>query len=116
MPRDPDPLVEIAKAIEHLIRAGEAVLERMLPPLRAAVRAETKRWEKRASDDPDAAAARVHEVFRTLLEILEDLEPDSGPVSPRRASRASSEAKEVRSRPAGAKLTRRRGRWNTRSQ
>ena len=70
MSRDPDPLVEITKAIEHLVRAGEGLLGQVLGPFRAAVQAETKRWAKRAVDDP--AAARVHEVFRTLLEILQD--------------------------------------------
>ena len=44
-----------------------------LAPLREAVRAEARRWEARAIDDP--AAARVHEIFQTLLEILEE-EPD----------------------------------------
>ena len=44
-----------------------------LVPLRDAVRAEAQRWEARAIDD--AAAARVHETFQTLLEILEE-EPD----------------------------------------
>ncbi len=113
MPRDPDPLVEIAKAIEHLVRAGEGVLGLLLPPVRAAVQAETKRWEKRAIDDP--AAARVHEVFRALLEILQDLEAGSGSGPSPRNPCSSEEAKEVRSQ-RGAKLTRRRGRWNTRPQ
>ncbi len=114
MSRDPDPLVEIAKAIEHLVRAGEGVLGRVLEPFRAAVQAETKRWEKRAIDDP--AAARVHEVFRTLLEVLQDLERDSGSAPPPRDTRSAGEAKEVRSPPVGARLTRRRGGWNTRPQ
>ncbi len=113
MSRDPDPLVEIAKAIEHLVRAGEGVLGRVLEPFRAAVEAETRRWEKRAIEDP--AAARVHEFFRTLLEVLQDLERDSGSAPSPRDTRPG-EAKEVRSPPAGARLTRRRGRWNTRPQ
>jgi hypothetical protein len=42
----------------------------VLEPLRDAVRQESHRWEARSVGDP--AAARVHEVFRTLLEILEE--------------------------------------------
>ena len=114
MSRDPDPLAEIAKAIEHLVRAGEGVLGRVLEPFRAAVQKETKRWEKRAIEDP--AAARVHEFFRTLLEVLQDLERDSGSSPSPRDAGPPGEAKEVRSPPAGARLTRRRDRWNTRPQ
>jgi hypothetical protein len=105
MAREPDPLLELLRGIEHLLRAGEALIAQALPALRDAVATETKRWEARAGED--AAAARVYQVFRALLEILEASESDTPP---------SSEAKEVRSRPRGTKLTRRRDRWNTRAQ
>ncbi len=106
MPREPDPLAEL---LEGLWRWGT---RRALPALREALRAETRRWEGRTEGDP--AAARVHGVFRTLLEMVEELSPPSSP-APEQEPRATSEAKEVRSRP-GAKLTRRPGRWNTRAQ
>jgi hypothetical protein len=62
----PDPL-------EDLRTLWEWGKRHALVPLRHAVRGEARRWEARAIDDP--AAARVHEVFQTLLEILEE-EPD----------------------------------------
>jgi hypothetical protein len=62
----PDPL-------EDLRLLWEWGKRHALVPLRDAVREEARRWEARAVDD--AAAARVHEIFQTLLEILEE-EPD----------------------------------------
>lgn len=48
-----------------------------LGALANAVRDEVDRWESRAATDP--AAARVRELFRALLEVLEGEEPDLHP-------------------------------------
>jgi hypothetical protein len=64
-----------------------------LDPLKQGLRDEIDRWEARATIDP--AAARVQEVFRTALDILEDEpaptppprtrpRPGTGPHPPRR--------------------------------
>lgn len=60
-----------------------------LEPLRAALRKEVARWEGRALIDP--AAARVHALVSTLLEILEEPEPvaESEPECPGPRSRGS---------------------------
>ncbi len=57
----------------------------LLGPLRAALRAETRRWEFRAAEDP--AARRVHDLFALLLDALgDDAEPTrSTTPRPRRA-------------------------------
>ena len=59
-----------------------------LPTLRVAVRDEVTRWENRALVEP--AAARVHEVFRTLLEILDE-EPERNQEEEPRSQPAPSE-------------------------
>jgi hypothetical protein len=86
---EPEPWVHFARGLEELLRGTVAALAWIradlrqsdvaglwewgkryaLPALRDAIRVETHRWEVRAAQD--AEAARVYEVFRTLLEILE---------------------------------------------
>ncbi|MEE8557314.1 MAG: hypothetical protein V3T14_05460 [Myxococcota bacterium] len=69
-----DLATELVRLLEAFLRAAAESAAQVQPALRA----EAARWKARASDDP--AAARVHEVFLTLLEILEPPEkPDPPP-------------------------------------
>ena len=69
-----DLATELVRVLEAFLRA----VTESAGELQAALRAEAARWEARAPDDP--AAARVHEVFLTLLEILQLPEkPDPPP-------------------------------------
>ena len=57
--------------LAELVRWLESEPEKMIPPLRQALRAEAWRWETRASTDP--IARRLHILFEALHDALEPL-------------------------------------------
>lgn len=70
------PGPEVLTELRHLLDWGKS---HAIEPLKQGLRDEIARWEDRATIDP--AAARVQQVFRTALEILED---EPAPAPPRR--------------------------------
>ena len=64
-------LVRAAQELALALTAGASALGRARPALehvRAALRAEEKRWAERAAHDP--AAERVREIFAAISEVL----------------------------------------------